>query len=70
MVVSKVSPLPRANITLEGAEIKQTANIVYLRHMVTEDGTNETETRRRIEIARSALYNMSKISRSEAIQQQ
>ena len=55
MTVSKISPAPRANITLEGAEIKPTEYKVCSGHMVTEDGQNETETKRRIEIARSAL---------------
>ena len=67
MVVSKMSPVPRANITLDGAEIKQTANMVYLGHMVTEDGKNETEIKRRIEIARNAFYNMSKMLTSRSI---
>ena len=67
MAVSKMSPVTRANITLDGAEIKQTANMVYLGHMMTEDGKNETEIKRRIEIARSAFYNMSKILTSRSI---
>ena len=68
MVVSKINPVPRANITLVGAEIKQTANMVYLGHIITADGKNETEIKRRIEIARSALdYNMSKILTSRSI---
>ena len=44
-----------SSYTLEGAENEQTANMVYLGHMVTEDGKNETEIKRRIEIARSAF---------------
>ena len=46
MVVSKINPVPKASITLEGAESKQTANMVYLGHMITEDGKNEIETKR------------------------
>ena len=65
MVVSKIKPVPRANITLEGARIKQRANMAYLGHMVMEDGKNETE--RRIEIARNAFHNMSKILTSRSI---
>ena len=67
MVVSKMSLVPRANITLDGAEIKQTAKMVYLGNMVTEDGKNETEIKRRIEIAGNAFYNMSKMLASRII---
>eukprot|EP00112_Aurelia_sp_Birch-Aquarium-sp1_P000311 Seg1027.2 transcript_id=Seg1027.2/GoldUCD/mRNA.D3Y31 product="putative transposon-derived protein F52C9.6" protein_id=Seg1027.2/GoldUCD/D3Y31 len=41
--------------------------MVYLGQMVTEDGKNETEIKRRIEIARSAFHNMSKILTSRRI---
>ena len=36
MVVSKINPVTTANITLEGAEIKQTANMVYLGQTVAD----------------------------------
>ena len=35
--------------------------------MIAEDGENETEIKRRIEIVRSAFYNMSKILTSQSI---
>ena len=41
--------------------------MVYLGHMLTEDGKNETEITRRIEIARNAFYNMSKSLTSRSI---
>lgn len=58
MVISKVIPVPRVNIMLETVKIKQTANMVYLGHMVTEDGKNEIEIKRRIAIAKDAFNNM------------
>ena len=67
MVVSNIKPVPRANIILEGTKIKQTANMVYLGHMLKEDSKNEIEIKRRIDIARNAFHNMSKILTSRSI---
>ncbi|KAG1669601.1 NADPH oxidase 5 [Nymphon striatum] len=61
MVISKVLPVPRINIMLETEAIKQTSSMVYLGHMVTEDGKNETEIKRRIGIAKDAFNNMANI---------
>ena len=61
MVVSKTSPSPRINITLEGSRIQQTNSITYLDSLITEDGRCEKEVKRRIEITRSAFIKMNKI---------
>ncbi|KAG1683509.1 Serine/threonine-protein kinase MRCK alpha [Nymphon striatum] len=61
MVISKVLPVPIINIMLETEAIKQTSSMVYLGHMVTEDGKNETEIKRRIGIAKDAFNNMENI---------
>ncbi|KAG1687297.1 putative uncharacterized transposon-derived protein F52C9.6 [Nymphon striatum] len=61
MVISKVLPVPRISIMLETEAIKQTSSMVYLGHMVTEDGKNETEIKRRIGIAKDAFNNMANI---------
>ena len=61
MVVSKTSPSPRINITLEGSPIQQTNSITYLGSLTTEDGRCEKEVKRRIEIARSAFTKMNEI---------
>ena len=37
MVVSKTSPSPKINITLEGSPIQQTSSISYLGSLITED---------------------------------
>jgi len=61
MVVSKTSPSPRINITLEGSPIQQNNLITYLGSLITEDGRCETKVKRRIDIARSAFIKMNKI---------
>ena len=43
MVVSKMSPVPRACIALERSEIKQKASMVNFGHKMTGDGKNETK---------------------------
>ena len=55
MVVSKATPTPKINITLEGKLVKQTDKMIYLGSLKTEDGKCEKEIKRRIELARSAL---------------
>ena len=67
MVVSKTSPSPKINITLEGSPIQQTSLITYLGSLITEDGRCEKEVKRRIEIARSAFVKISKILTSRKI---
>ena len=67
MVVSKTSPSPRINITLEVSPIQQTNSITYLGSLITENGRCEKEVKRRIEIARGALIKMNKILTSRKI---
>ncbi|KAG1659484.1 Leucine-rich repeat-containing G-protein coupled receptor 5 [Nymphon striatum] len=61
MVISKVLPVPIINIMLETEAIKQTLSMVYIGHMVTEDGKNSIEIKRRIAIAKDAFNNMANI---------
>ena len=67
MVISKTSPSPKLNITLEGSPIQQASSISYLGSLITEDGRCEKEVKRRIEIARSAFVKMNKILTSRKI---
>jgi len=60
MVVSKSSPSPRINITLEGSPIKQTNYIIRFTHY-------RREVKIRIEVARSAVIKMNKILTSRKI---
>ena len=55
MVISKTTPTPRSNITLEGKPVQQTGKMIYLGVLKTEDGKCEKEIKRRIELARSAF---------------
>ena len=41
--------------------------MLYQGHMATEDGKSEMEIKRRIEIARNAFENMSKVLTSRSI---
>ena len=67
MVVSKTSPSPKINITLEGSPIQQTSSLSYLGSLITDDGRCKKEVKRRIEIARSAFVKMNKILTSRKI---
>ena len=67
MVVSKTSPAPTINITLEGSPIQQTNSITYLGSLIIEDGKCKKEDKRRIEITRSVFIKMNKILVSRKI---
>ena len=55
MVISKTTPTPKINITLEGKPVQQTDKMIYLGSLKTEDGKCEKEIKRRIELAISAF---------------
>ena len=67
MVVSRNKPVPNISIKIEGKPIQQVDSIIYLGFMTTEDGKCDKEIKRRIEIARTAFENMSKILTSRTI---
>ena len=48
MVASKKQPVPKANITIDGTPIEQVTNMVYLGHMVSDNGKSDIEIKRRI----------------------
>ena len=43
MVISKEEQTPKINITIDGSDIEQVTNFVYLGHKLTEDGRCEEE---------------------------
>ena len=53
--------------TIEGKPVEQVERVIYLGHMATEDGKSESEIKRRIEIARGAFENMSKVLTNRSI---
>ena len=59
MVISKTTPTPKINITLEEKPVQQPDKMIYLGSLKSEDGKCEKEIRRRIELARSAFEKMS-----------
>ena len=60
MVASKKQPVPKT-------PIEQVTNMVYLGQMVSDNGKSDSEIKRRIEIARNAFINMSKVLTSRDI---
>ena len=58
MVASKKQETPNISISLDGTAIEQVQKMVYLGSITTEDGKNEVEIMRGIEIARNAFNNM------------
>ena len=67
MVISRKKPVPNISINVEGKPIQQVNRMVYLGYMATEDGKCDKETKRRIEIARTAFESMSKILTSKIL---
>ena len=61
MVASKKQPVLDANIMIDGASVEEVTSVVYLGHMVTDDGKSDKEIKRRIQIARNAYKNLSTI---------
>ena len=58
MVVSKKNPVPEANVLIDETPIEQVTSMVYLGHMITDDGRSDKEIKRRIGIARNAYKNL------------
>ena len=67
MVVTKNPKVPRINITIEEKPVKQVERMIYLGNMATEDWKSESEIKHRIEIARGAFENMSKVLTNRSI---
>ena len=61
MVVTKKEVTPNAIITIEGRAIEQVKKFTYLGHLITDNGKYDSEIKRRIEIARGAFNNISKV---------
>ena len=59
--------MPKANIATDGKHIEQVTNIVYLGHMVWDNGRSGIEIKRKIEIVRNAFINRSKMLSSRDI---
>ena len=68
MVGRKKQETPKVSINLDGTAIEQVEKMVYLDSITTtEDGKNEVEIKRRIEIARNAFNNMKSVLSSRNI---
>ena len=67
MVIHKREVAPNINVRLNGNTLQQVSSIVYLGHLITEDGRCEKEILRRIGIARVAFEKMANVLTSRSI---
>ena len=67
MVISREEQTPKLNITIDGSNIEQVSNFVYLGHKLTEDGRCEEEIKRRIGIAKTTFCKMNRVLTSRSI---
>jgi endonuclease/exonuclease/phosphatase family metal-dependent hydrolase len=61
MVITKKTETPKVKITVDGKELEQVDNYIYLGHMITTDGKCDSEISRRIEMARSAFHSLTHV---------
>jgi len=67
IVVTKKEVTLNAKITIERRAIEQVKKFIYLGHLITDNGICNSEIKRRIEIARGAFNNTSKVITSTKI---
>ena len=67
MIVSKKEMVPEITISIEGKNIQQMKEMIYLGFMVTENGKCEREIKRRIGVAKSSFEKMYKVLTSRII---
>ena len=67
MIVSKKEMVPEIKISIEGKNIQQMKEMIYLGFMVTENGKCEREIKRRIGVAKSSFEKMHKVLTSRII---
>ena len=67
MVIHKREVAPNINVRLNGNTLQQVSSIVYIGHLITEDGRCEKEILRRIGIARVAFEKMANVLTSQSI---
>ena len=67
MVVTNKEVTPNAKITIEGRAIEQVKKFIYLGHLITDNWKCDSEIKKRIEIARGAFNNISKVITSTKI---
>lgn len=67
MVISRNSPPPQVEITIDTSNIEQLQNFTYLGHQITENAKCDGEIKRRIEIARSTFSKMNRVLTSNRI---
>ena len=67
MIVSKKEMVPEIKISIEGKNIQQVKEMIYLGFMATENGKCEREIKRRIGVAKSSFEKMHKVLTSQII---
>ena len=58
MVISRNSPVPKVNLTIDNEVVNQVETFIYLGQMITDDGKKDKEIICRISIARSVFNKM------------
>ena len=61
MVITKKKDVLRCNIQIHGEEIKQVDKFCYLGGLVTSDGNNEAEIKRRVALAKESFTKMKSV---------
>ena len=67
MVICRSKQASKIKISIQGKPIEQFEQMVYLGHIVTETGKSDTDIKRRIAIARSALTFLYKVLTSREV---
>ena len=67
MIISKDTEEQELNINIHGEKLQQIEHYQYLGHIITNDGTCETEVKRRIRMSKSTFNDMRKIVTSKQI---
>ena len=65
MVVTRKQTVPCIQLKIDGQEIEQVSQFTYLGQQFTENGKNEHEIKRRIEIARSTFNRIKPLLHQE-----
>ena len=67
LIITKKDDKPKISTTIDGTDIEQDTNFLYLGQKMTEDRRCEEEVKRRINIAKTTFLKMSKVLKSNTI---
>ena len=67
MIITKKDEKPTIKTAIDGTDIEQVSQFIYLGHKITEDGRCDEEIKRRISIAKSTFAKMNRVLTSNQI---